>query len=59
MRTYLMYALDFHCPICLISSSDFPLKMKEVAAPIRNECVLKSCSLMFRKRKVDFNIDET
>jgi hypothetical protein len=33
--------------------------MKEVAASIRNECVLKSCSLMFRKRKVDFSIDET
>jgi hypothetical protein len=47
IRTNLVIPRDFHRPICLISSSGFPLKMKEVAAPIRNECVLKSCSLMF------------
>jgi hypothetical protein len=39
---------DFHLPSFFISSSNLPKTEKEVAAPILNECVLKSFGFNFR-----------
>jgi hypothetical protein len=50
---------DFHLPSFFISSSDLPKTEKEVAAPILNECVLKSFGFNFRNFKAFFKTDTT
>ena len=43
----------------LLSSSDLPKTEKEVAAPILNECVLKSFGFNFKSFKAFFKTDTT
>jgi hypothetical protein len=42
-----------------LSSLDLPITEKEVAAPILNECVLKSFGFNFRNFKAFFKTDTT